>query len=223
MIRMSGRWSSALLLLATVLFAAAPVVVAMAPYEATMGLVAKIFYFHVPAWFMMFAAIFVCGIASGIYLFRERREADRLAVAAAEVAVLFGLMGLTTGPLWGRVSWGTWWPWDVRTTLALLLEMIFIAYLLLRKYGGPGSEKLSAGVALFGMFTVPFVYVSVNVWRTLHPQTTVVPQLPLSMGIPFLVCVLAYLALFLVMLEGRRRLEEQRTEVDRLRLAYDEE
>ena len=202
---MAGRWSGALLVVATVLFAAAPVVIARAPYEATMGLVAKIFYFHVPAWFMMFAAIFVC------------------AVAAAEVAVLFGLMGLTTGPLWGRVSWGTWWPWDVRTTLALILEMNFIAYLLLRKYGGPGSDKLSAGVALFGMFTVPFVYVSVNVWRTLHPPTTVLPQLPLSMGVPFLLCVLAYLALFLVMLDGRRRLEEQRAAVDRLRLAYDEE
>ena len=213
----------ALLVVATVLFAAAPVVIALAPYEATMGLVAKIFYFHVPAWFMMFAAIFVCGVASGIYLFRERPAADRLAVAAAEVAVLFGLMGLTTGPLWGRVSWGTWWPWDVRTTLALILEMNFIAYLLLRKYGGPGSDKLSAGVALFGMFNVPFVYVSVNVWRTLHPQTTVLPQLPLSMGVPFLFCVLAYLALFLVMLDGRRRLEEQRAAVDRLRLAYDEE
>ncbi len=221
--RMTGRRSTVLLVVATALFAAAPVAIAMAPYEATMGLVAKIFYFHVPAWFMMFIAIFVCGVASGVYLFRERPAADRLAVAAAEVAVVFGLMGLITGPLWGRVSWGTWWPWDVRTTLALILEMIFVAYLLLRKYGGPGAEKLAAGVALFGMFVVPFVYVSVNVWRTLHPQTTVVPQLPLTMGIPFLWCVLAYLALFLVMLDGRRRLEEQRAEVDRLRLAYDED
>lgn len=219
---MTGRWSIALLVAATVLFATAPVAIAMAPFEATMGLVAKIFYFHVPAWFMMFLAIFVCGVASGVYLFRDRPAADRLAVAAAEVAVLFGLMGLITGPLWGRVSWGTWWPWDVRTTLALILEMIFIAYLLLRQYGGPGSEKLAASFALFGMFVVPFVYVSVNVWRTLHPQTTVVPQLPVSMGIPFLWCVLAYLALFLLLLDGRRRLEEQRAEVDRLRLAYDD-
>ncbi len=223
MSRMPGRWLTALLVIATILFAVAPVAIAMAPYEATMGLVAKIFYFHVPAWFMMFAAIFVCGVASGVYLFRERPAADRLAVAAAEVAVVFGLMGLITGPLWGRVSWGTWWPWDVRTTLALILEMIFIAYLLLREYGGPGSDKLAAGLALFGMFNVPFVYVSVNVWRTLHPQTTVVPQLPLTMGLPFLWCVLAYLALFLVMLDGRRRLEEQRAELDRLQLAYEED
>jgi heme exporter protein C len=212
-----------LLIVAAVMFAAAPLLIAQAPYEATMGLVAKIVYFHVPVWFMMFLAIFICGIASGIYLFKERPAADRLAVSAAELAVLFGAMGLTSGPLWARVSWGAWWVWDVRLTLALILEMTFLAYLLLRQYGGPGSEKLSAGLALFGMFNVPIVYVSVNVWRTLHPSTTVVPQLPQAMAGPFWWCVLAFLALFLVMLGGRRRLAEQEAEVDRLRLAYDED
>jgi heme exporter protein C len=220
---MIGRASSVWLVVAAVMFAAAPFLIATAPNEATMGLVAKIVYFHVPVWFMMFLAVFICGISSGIYLFKEKPAADRLAVSAAELAVLFGLMGLTTGPLWARVSWGVWWPWDVRTTLALILEMNFLAYLLLRKYGGPGSEKLAAGLALFGLFNVPFVYVSVNVWRTLHPETTVVPSLPRAMAGPFWWCVLAYLALFLVMLGGRRRLEEQRATLDRLRLAYDED
>ena len=220
---MIGRASSVWLVVAAVMFAAAPFLIATAPNEATMGLVAKIVYFHVPVWFMMFLAVFICGISSGIYLFKEKPAADRLAVSAAELAVLFGLMGLTTGPLWARVSWGVWWPWDVRTTLALILEMNFLAYLLLRKYGGPGSEKLAAGLALFGLFNVPFVYVSVNVWRTLHPETTVVPSLPRAMACPFWWCVLAYLALFLVMLGGRRRLEEQRATLDRLRLAYDED
>ena len=223
MSRMTGRWSIAWLGVATVTFAVAPLLIALAPYEVTMGLVAKIVYFHVPVWFVMFLAIFVCGISSGIYLFKERPSADRLAVSAAELAVLFGAMGLTTGPLWARVSWGAWWVWDVRLTLALILEMTFVAYLLLRKYGGPGSEKLSAGLALFGMFNVPIVYVSVNVWRTLHPQTTVVPQFPVSMAGPFWWCVLAFLALFFVMLEGRRRLAEQEARLDSLRLAYDED
>jgi heme exporter protein C len=132
-------------------------------------------------------------------------------------------MGLTTGPLWGRVSWGVWWQWDVRLTTALILELTFIAYLLLRRYGGPGSEKLSAGLALFGMANVPFVYVSVNFWRTIHPENTVVPTLEMPMAGPFWWCVSAYFALFLVMLGGRRRLEEQRAAVDRLRLAYDDD
>ena len=218
---MTRRLFNPLLVVAAGMFAVAPILVARAPNEVTMGLVAKIVYFHVPVWFMMFLGVFVCGIASGVYLFKDKQSADRLAVSAAELAVLFGLMGLTTGPLWARVSWGLWWPWDVRTTLALILELNFVAYLLLRKYGGPGSEKLAAGLALFGMFNVPFVYVSVNVWRTLHPETTVVPTLPGPMAGPFWWCVVAYLALFLVMLSGRRRLEEQRAVVDQLRLAHE--
>lgn len=220
---MTARSPFIFLIIGAAMFAAAPIIIANAPNEATMGLVYKIVYFHVPAWIMMFLAIFVCGIASGIFLFKDRLSADRLAYSAAEIAVLFGAMGLTTGPLWARVSWGVWWPWDVRTTLALVLEMTFVAYLLLRKYGGPGSEKLAAGLALFGVFNVPFVYVSVNWWRTLHPQTTVVPQLPPAMAGPLWWCVLAYLALFIVMLNGRRRLEEQRATVDRLRLALEED
>ena len=141
------------------MFAYAPVMIANAPYESTMGLVQKIFYFHVPSWFAMFTAVFVCGIASAVYLFKGHRGADRLAVAAAELAVLFGLIGLVTGPLWGRKAWGVWWQWDARLTMALLLELIFIGYLLVRKYGGPGSEKLAAAMAIFGMANVPFVYV----------------------------------------------------------------
>ena len=220
---MQGRWPTIWLVVAAVMFATAPILIANAPNEATMGLVAKIFYIHVPAWFVMFLAIFICGIASGIYLFREQPSADRLAVSAAELAVLFGAMGLITGPLWGRVSWGVWWQWDVRLTLALILEMIFLAYLLLRQYGGPGSEKLAAGLALFGVFNVPFVYISVNVWRTIHPETSVVPTLPADMGLPFWWCVVAYLALFMAMLSARRRLEDQRAALDELRLAYDED
>ena len=219
----SRRTQTFLIVVGAVMFAAAPLLIASAPNEATMGLVAMILYFHVPVWFMMFLAVFICGIARGVYLFKGRPAADRLAVSAAELAVLFGVMGLTTGPLWARVSWGVWWPWDVRTTLALILEMNFVAYLLLRKYGGPGAEKLAAGVALFGMFNVPFVYVSVNVWRTLHPETTVVPTLPTAMAGPFWWCVVAYFVLFLVMLGGRRRLEDQRARLDELRFAYEEE
>ena len=220
---MSRRIQTFLIVVGAVMFAAAPLLIASAPNEATMGLVAKILYFHVPVWFVMFLGVFICGIASGVYLFKGLPAADRLAVSAAELAVLFGVMGLTTGPLWARVSWGVWWPWDVRTTLALILEMIFVASLLLRKYGGPGAEKLAAGVALFGMFNVPFVYVSVNVWRTLHPETTVVPTLPTAMAGPFWWCVVAYFVLFLVMLGGRRRLEDQRARLDELRFAYEEE
>ena len=126
-----------LTIVAAAMFACAPIMIAGAPYESTMGLVQKIFYFHVPSWFAMFTAVFVCGIESAIFLFKGKASADRVAAAAGEIAVLFGFMGLVTGPLWGRKSWGVWWQWDARLTMALLLELIFVGYLLVRKYGGP--------------------------------------------------------------------------------------
>ncbi|MBI4486094.1 MAG: cytochrome c biogenesis protein CcsA [Acidobacteria bacterium] len=207
-----------LLIITGAMFAYAPVMIANAVYESTMGLVQKIFYFHVPAWFVMFTAVFICGVQSAIFLFRRKPEADRVAFAAAEIAVVFGLLGLVTGPLWGRKAWGVWWQWDARLTMALLVELIFIGYLLVRKYGGPGSEKLAAAMAIFGMANVPFVYVSVNIWRTIHPQTTVVPSLPTGMKGPFWFCVVAFMLLFALLLPARIRLENLRARLDQLYL-----
>src|SRR5438874_12286473 len=148
------------------MFAFAPVMIARAPYESTMLLIQKIFYFHVPSWIAMYSALFVCGIASAMYLFKGDPRADRVAASAGEIAVMFGLMGLVTGPLWGRKAWGVWWQWDARLTIALLLEMTFISSVLVRKYGGPGSDKLASAVGIFGLAVVPFVYEAVNIWRT---------------------------------------------------------
>jgi heme exporter protein C len=211
-----------LTVLTLLLFAGAPILIAEAPYEATMGLVQKIFYFHVPSWMAMFLGATVCGVAGAVYLFTGRAAADRLAVAGAEAAVLFGTLGLITGPLWGRKSWGVWWQWDARLTSALVLWLIYAAYLLLRRYGGPGSEKLSAAVAVFGTVNVPFVYWSVNVWRTLHPQTTVVLTLQPGMRGPFWWCAAAFVLLTVLLIAARVRLERARGELDRLYLALED-
>jgi heme exporter protein C len=210
------------LALATVMFAVAPWVIDAAPYEATMGLVYKIYFFHMPsAWMFLLAAI-VAGVASARYLFARRQASDATAVAAAELAVLFGLLALVTGPLWARKAWGVWWVWDARLTSSLMTFLIFVAYLILRRFGGPGSEKLAAGLAVFGMANVPFIYVSVNVWRTLHPKTSVVPTLPVEMGRPLWFCVTAFLLLFLALLSLRAQLERQRWRIDGLYLGRDE-
>jgi heme exporter protein C len=211
-----------LAIVAALMFAYAPLMIANAPYESTMGLVQKIFYFHVPAWFAMFTAVFICGIGSAMFLFRGDRAADRVALSAGEIAVVFGLIGLVTGPLWGRKSWGVWWQWDAHLTMALLVELIMIGYLLVRRYGGPGSDKLAAAMAIFGMANVPFVYVSANLWRTVHPTTNVVPTLVAGMRGPFWFCVLAYMLLMTLLLTARVHLERQRAELDRLYLSEEE-
>jgi heme exporter protein C len=217
-----NKFFTPLTIILTAMFAFAPVLIVGAPYESTMGLVQKIFYFHFPSWMAMFAGTAICGVASALYLFSRRKEADALAVGAAELVVVFGLIGLITGPLWARKSWGVWWSWDARQTSALVLWLIFVAYLMLRRFGGPGSERLAAAVALFGTANVPFVYWSVNFWRTLHPKTTVVPRLPPEMGTPLWFSTAAFLGLFALLLTLRARLERRRRELDSLYLALED-
>ena len=215
------KWFTPTAVLCGLMFAVSPLLIANAPFESTRGMVQKISYYHMPAaWIFLIAAI-VCGVASIRYLFRGTVSQDRVAVAAAELVVLFGAIALVTGPLWARKAWGVWWQWDVRLTSSLMGWMVAVAYILVRKYGGPGSDKLAAGLALFGMANVPFIYISVNYWRTIHPKTTVIPKLPLEMGIPFWFCVVAFLLLFMLLLRLRVRLEEQRARVDALYLSLD--
>ena len=208
--------------LAAVMFAIAPWLINGAPSEATMGLVYKIYFFHMPSAWMFLVAATTAGVASFRLLFLKRPRADHWVIAASELAVLFGAFTLVTGPLWARKSWGVWWVWDARLTSSLMLFMIFVAYNLLRRYGGPGSDKLGAGLALFGMANVPFIYVSVNYWRTFHPPTSVVPKLPVAMGIPLWYCVTAFTVLFVILLRLRAHLEHQRERVETLYLAEDE-
>lgn len=208
--------------LAGLIFLTAPVIIARAPFESTMGLVQKIFYFHMPpAMLMLLSAIF-CGLVSGVYLAKRRALFDWIAHAAAELTVLYGAIAMVTGPLWARKAWGVWWQWDARLTMSLLMWMIFVAYLLLRRYGGHGSETLAAGLALFGMATAPFVYISVNIWRTIHPLTSVVPTLPVDFAFPLWYAFSGFLLMYIALMILRVRVEEQRAALDLLYLESEE-
>ncbi len=204
------------------MFVRAPFMIDGVRYESTMGLIQKIFYFHVPAAITTFVSAFVCGIASVIYLVRRRPLADHVALAAAELAVVFGLIVLVTGPIWARKAWGVWWEWEARLMATLIMWMIFVAYLLLRRFGGAGAEVLAAAVGLFGMALVPFVYWSVNVWRTLHPTTDVVVTLPPDMLAVFGWCAVAFLLLYYVLLMLRVRLEVSRAALEQAVIALED-
>ena len=204
------------------MFAISPVLIAYTPYEAEMGLVQKIFYYHLPSAWMFLLGGIVAGVASARYLRTGNPRHDRVAWAAAELVVLFGALTLVTGPLWARKTWGVWWTWDVRLTSSLVSWMVAVAYLLVRRYGGPGSDRLAASLALFGMANVPFIYISVNFWRSIHPLTTVVPTLPTAFGIPLWFCTFMFLGLFVLLLRLRVRLEAQRARLDALYLSIDE-
>jgi heme exporter protein C len=167
---------------------------------------------------MLFLSTFVCAGGSVAYLFKGSEAGDRLAASAGELAVLFGACTLVTGPLWGRKAWGVWWQWDARLTSSLLLELIMIAYLLARKYAGPAGRKLSAALALFAAIDVPLVYKSVDIWRTVHPRTTVVPTLDARMRPAFWSAFALMLLVWSLLLALRVRLENARAELAELRL-----
>ena len=204
------KWFFRAAIVCGVMFVASPFVIASADYESTMGLVQKIFYYHMPSAWMFLTSGIVCGVASVRFLMTGDPRHDRLAWAAAEMAVVFGVVTLVTGPLWARKSWGTFWIWDARTTSSLVQWMVAWAYLILRKYGGPGSEKLAAGLALFGTANVAFIYVSVNYWRTIHPTTNVLFTLQPEMANPFRWAVVSFLLFFTALLIVRIRLEASR-------------
>ncbi len=145
-----------------------------APTEQTMGDVQRIFYYHVPsAWtaFLMFFANFV---ASAVYLWKRSPRADAFALASAEVGVVFCTVVLVTGPLWARPVWGIWWTWDARLTTTLILWLIYVSYLILRRYSSGGQTPvLAAALAIFGFIDVPIVYLSIRYFRTQHPQPVI--------------------------------------------------
>ena len=196
--------------------------VANAPLEKTMGIVQKIFYFHVPCAWLLMLSTFVCAAGSLAYLFRGSERGDRLALCSAELGVLFGLCVLVTGPLWARAAWGVFWTWDVRLTSSLLLWLMLVAYGLARRYGGAGGRRLAAAMALFAATDVPLVYLSVNVWRTLHPTTRVVSSLAPGMRLPFFLSLAIFSGLWGVLLTLRMRVERAQSRLLELTIAIED-
>jgi len=148
----------------------------VAPTEATMGNVQRIFYYHVPTSMLSLLFPYVNFVASLFYLYWRQREplraltADAVAIAAAEVAVVYSSICLLTGMLWGRAAWGIWWTWDARLTSMLLLWLLYVSYLMLRKLSSTGqTNTLAAVLSIFAAIDVPIVYMSIQWWRTQHP------------------------------------------------------
>ena len=173
------------------------------PVEARQGMAQKIFYLHVPAAWSALIAFSLVGVASALYLWLHDPRLDRFAAASAEVGVAFSAVMLTTGPIWAKPIWGTWWTWDARLTLTLFLFFLFIGYLALRaSLQGPAERaRFSAVVGILGMLLVPFIHLSVYLFRTLHPQPIVLkpsaPSLPPEMLRTLLVSTAVFTLLYI--------------------------
>lgn len=148
----------------------------VAPNDAMQGEIFRIIYYHVPSFGVAFVFFATSLVGSLGYLAYRRSSperaqmADALALAGAEVGVVFCTVGLTTGPLWGRRAWGIWWTWDARLTTTLVLWLIYVSYLLMRRFAaGPQMQTLAAVLSIFGALDVPIVYMANRWWRTQHP------------------------------------------------------
>lgn len=194
-----------------------------APEEATMGAVQRIFYFHVPSAWVAFAAFAVVFVASIQWLRTKRPWWDALAASSAEVGILFCTVALLTGSIWARPTWGTWWDWDPRLTTTLVLWLIFVSYAMLRSMVDEPSKRanLAAVVGIVGFVDVPIVFMSIRLWRTIHPAVLTGSGIELhpSMLHSLMVCLLAFTLLFVHLLQLRLGLELQREEIRRLREA----
>ncbi len=192
------------------------------PNEATMGVVQRIFYFHVPSAWVAFLAFFLVFLASILYLWTRKPVYDVLAHAAAELGVVFCTIVLFTGPIWARPIWGTWWTWEARLTTTLVLELIYVAYLVLRGQAENRAQeaRFAAVLGIVGFLDVPIIYFSVKIWRGHHPivfKTGGGQGLEPVMLSTFMFCMLTFTLLFLLLLIQRFRLGRVRDELAELR------
>jgi heme exporter protein C len=174
------------------------------PTEATMGIVQKIFYFHVPAAYSMYVGATACFVGSAGYLARGTKWWDSLAKSGAEVAVAMGLIVLITGPLWAAKAWGVYWTWDPRLTTSMLSILIYVAYVLLRAFTGDGDaeRKFAAALGILGAANLPIIHISVRKWGGNHPKVITSgggglqhPDMKLALALGFLSFTLLALAL----------------------------
>jgi heme exporter protein C len=190
------------------------------PPEATQGLAQKIYYLHLPAALNAYIAFGVVAVTSVVYLWLRDPRADRVAESSAEVGLLFTTVVLTTGPIWGKPIWGTWWTWDARLTLTLFLWFIYAGYLVLR---GAVTEpeqraRYSAVLGILGALLIPFIHMSVYLFRTLHPMPIVLkpdrPSLPPEMLRTLLFSFAAFFLVYVALLRARYGLAIERAQLD---------
>jgi heme exporter protein C len=182
------------------------------PTEASMGIVQKIFYFHVPAAYSMYVGATACFVGSAGFLYNSRRGWDALARAGAEVAVTMGIIVLVTGPLWAAKAWGVYWTWDPRLTTSMLSVLVYVAYVVLRLFTGEGDaeRRFAAALGVLAAANLPIIHFSVQKWGGNHPKVITSgggglqhPDMKLGLGLGFL----AFTLLAIVLLWWRMRID----------------
>ena len=192
----------------------------IAPTEATMGVIQRIFYFHVASAWAGFTAFLICFIGNLLYVWKRQQKYDWLGVSGAEVGLAFTTVVLITGPIWAHPVWGIWWTWDARLTSTFVLWLLYVSYLLLRTLVEEPDRRalLSSLFGIFAFIDVPLVFGAIRWWRTQHPQPVIMggqgSGLDPTMKAVFFFSAFAMHVLMASLIVERYALEKMQTEAD---------
>ena len=192
----------------------------IAPEERTMGVIQRIFYFHVASAWAGFTAFFLCFIGNLLYVWKRAQKYDWLAVSGAEVGLAFTTVVLITGPIWAHPVWGIWWTWDARLTSTFVLWLLYVSYLLLRTLVEEPDRRalLSSLFGIFAFIDVPLVFGAIRWWRTQHPQPVIMggqgSGLDPTMKAVFFFSAFAMHVFMAFLVAERYALEKMQTETD---------
>ncbi|WP_371823778.1 cytochrome c biogenesis protein [Methanonatronarchaeum sp. AMET6-2] len=190
------------------------------PIDAEMGVIQKVFYFHVALAWTSFLAFFIVLFGSIKYLKNESRFWDKTAKASAEIGVLFTGLTLILGSIWAEATWGVWWTWDPRLTTTLVMFIVYIGYLTLRhSLQTEKKPRLSAVYGITAFISVPLTYLSIEIWDTIHPSVIGIGEVRMetSMLITMIISVAAFTLLYITLLKIRIDLEEARDRLNKIK------
>ena len=194
------------------------------PPDAVQGDVQRIMYLHVPSILTAYLAFSVVFCSSILYLWKRDLRFDAVAVASAEIGVIFTGITLATGTIWGKPTWGVWWTWDARLTLTAILFTIYVGYLMLRSFAEDpqAGARYGAVLAIIGFLDIPLNHFAVYWWRTLHQPSSILraggPSVAPAMLVPLAVTFVGLVLLYSYLLLERVRLERIRHRSAELRL-----
>lgn len=193
----------------------------VAPREAVMGDIQRIFYYHVSAAWTGYLALLVAFLASLLYLLRRERRWDRLALSSVEIGLIFVTEGIITGSIWAKAAWGVWWTWEPRLTTSAVLWLVYASYLTLRQATEEEGRqaRFAAVYGVLGFVAVPINFMAIRWWRTVHPLVLAGTgvHLATSMLAILLLCVAAFTLLYFTLLSYRLRLQRMGEQIQQLR------
>jgi len=203
------------------------------PTEATMGMVQRIFYIHVPVCWVALVAFLVVFVGSILFLWRRENKWDAVACSSAEIGLIFTTLALVTGSIWAKASWGVWWTWDARLTSTLVLWFIYLAYFIVRTSATDDfivrtsatdelrGSRFAAVTAIVGFIDMPICILAIILWRTQHPEPVIFQGgLTAPMLITLLTTLAAFSALYFLLLIMRVSLINDESEIKKLKELY---